>query len=87
VKILKWTPRSSNTLRAHFDLQLDSGIILGNCGLQEKEGSRWISWPSQKYEKRDGTIAYAPIVSFASRTIGNALRDAVLDLIESEGRA
>jgi len=62
-----WKPLEKNSLRGFLTLTLSSGLILNNCQLLETGADRWIGLPSQRFKLRDGSMAYVPIVEFATR--------------------
>ena len=48
-----------NTLIGCFDLQMPSGLIVRGAMLFEKNGKRWIGFPSREWVKSDGTKSYS----------------------------
>lgn len=68
---------------ARFDLALDNGMIIRRCKVMVKDGSKWISYPSEKYLK-DGETKYYSYIFFADRAASDAMRDHILSLIESK---
>jgi hypothetical protein len=71
-----------NTLIGSFDLQMPSGLIVRGAMLFEKDGRRWVSFPSKEWTKQDGTKAYSPILEFADRSIAGKFQAAVLPFVE-----
>jgi hypothetical protein len=71
-----------NSLRGVFDLELPSGLKINRCMLFEKNGKRWVGFPSEKFTKRDGTTSYSPILEFSSREVSDKFQKAVLPLAE-----
>jgi hypothetical protein len=69
-----------NSLIGSFDLEMPSGLIVRGAMLFEKEGKRWVNFPSKEYQKQDGTKGYFPLLEFASREISDKFRDKVLPL-------
>ena len=65
--ISNWKEHNKNTLRGFFTITLPSGIVINNCSLHDKGGSRWIGLPSSQFKKHDGTTVYARLVEFASK--------------------
>jgi hypothetical protein len=68
------------TLIGSFDLEMPSGLIVRGAMLFEKDGKRWVNFPSKEYQKHDGTKGYFPLLEFASREISDKFRDKVLPL-------
>jgi hypothetical protein len=85
--ISNWKAFSKNTLRGFFSLTLDSGMTVHKCSLHEKNGQRWIGLPTEKYAKRDGTVAYSVLVEFTSRQVGDNFRKQVIAALEAQGLA
>ena len=85
--ISEWKTFEKNTLRGFFTVTLPSGLVIHKCSLHEKNGSRWIGLPAEKYTKRDGTTSYIHIVEFSSRTAADNFRDQVIRALESQGIA
>lgn len=84
-EILEFKPLVKSTLRGFFSVRLPSGMILHNCTLHEKGGSRWIGPPSQKYERQGGVPGWAPIVEFASRDASDKFKDLCLAALDAKG--
>jgi hypothetical protein len=69
-----------NSLVGSFDLEMPSGLIVRGAMLFEKNGARWVNFPSKEYQKQDGSKGYFPLLEFASREISDKFRDKVLPL-------
>jgi len=70
------------SLVGSFDLEMPSGLIVRGAMLFEKDGRRWVSFPSKEWTKQDGTKGYFPLLEFASREIGDKFQKQVLPLAE-----
>jgi hypothetical protein len=46
-------------------LQLSSGLILHNCCVQYKKGSRWISIPAKQSDNPSDEKSWAVLIEFA----------------------
>jgi hypothetical protein len=79
--IKNFKPFEKNTLRAFFDVELPSGMILCGCTLHEKEGRRWVGLPAKPYTKDDGSQSWVKIVDFADRDKAKQFRDLVLPAV------
>jgi hypothetical protein len=62
-----WKPLEKGSLRGFLTLTLSSGLVLNNCQLLETGKERWIGLPSQRFQKRDGSTEYIPIVEFTTK--------------------
>ena len=51
--------------------------------LHEKNGKRWINFPSKEWTKQGGAKAYSPLIEFASPEVRDRFQGAVLPLAES----
>ena len=49
-----------------FDLEMPSGLKINGVMLFEKDGGRWIGFPSKEWTKRDGAKGFSPFIEFAS---------------------
>ena len=72
------------SLVGSFDLEMPSGLIVRGCMLFEKNGKRWVNFPSKEYQKSDGSKGYFPLLEFASREISDKFQTKVLPLAEKE---
>jgi hypothetical protein len=75
-------PLNKDSLRGFFDLETRSGLIVRGAMLFEKNGKRWVGFPSKEWTKQDGTKGYNPLLEFASREISDKFQAAVLPLAE-----
>lgn len=58
---------TKNTLRAFFDLQLPSGMILRGCTLHISHGKHWVGMPARSYENTAGATTWTPVVDFRDK--------------------
>jgi hypothetical protein len=70
------------TLLGFFDLEMPSGLIVRGAMLFEKNGKRWIGFPSKEWVKSDGTKGYMPLLEFADRAIADKFQFQVLPAVE-----
>lgn len=75
-------PMRRGTLIGFFDLEMPSGLIVRSAMLFEKNGKRWVGFPSKEWTKGDGTKGYSPLLEFASRATADKFQAAVLPLVE-----
>jgi DNA-binding cell septation regulator SpoVG len=66
-RVSNWRAHEKNTLRAFLTLTLPSGLILHNCSFHAKDQEQWIGLPTRQYKTGEGTVAYAPLIEFASK--------------------
>ncbi len=71
-----------NTLLGSFDLELPSGLKINGIMLFEKNGKRWVNFPSREWVRPDGTKSYSPLLEFASRGVADKFQAQVLPLAE-----
>jgi hypothetical protein len=71
-----------NSLIGFFDLEMPSGLIVRGVMLLEKNGKRWINFPSKEFAKQDGTRGFIPLLEFSTREISDRFQGAVLPLAE-----
>ena len=48
--------------------------------LFEKNGKRWVGFPSKEWTKSDGTKSFFPLIEFANRSISDRFQSIVLPL-------
>jgi hypothetical protein len=70
-----------NTLRAIFDLETASGLILRGCALHLSSGRWWVGLPAQSYTTPTGAKSWAPIVDFRDRATKTKFQQLALDAI------
>jgi hypothetical protein len=87
MKISDFKRFEKNTLRAFFTVELASGMVIHKCTLHEKNGSRWIGLPAEKYTKPGGAIAYSVLIEFTCRQVADNFRRQVLLALEAAGLA
>lgn len=54
------------------------GIEIHNCSLNEKGANRWVSLPSQVYEK-DGEKKYSPYITFQNKDHYKKFQELILE--------
>lgn len=73
---------NKNTLIGVFDIEMPSGLIVRGAMLFEKNGRRWVGFPSKEWTKPDGTKSYSPLLEFSSKEIADKFQTLVLPLAE-----
>ncbi len=81
MRILNVKRVDKNTLRAVFDLQLSSGVIIHGAMLHSRDGREWIAMPGKPYES-GGKQCWANLISFADKEIEKAFQRAALAAIK-----
>jgi len=71
-----------NTLVGKFDLEMPSGLKISGMMLFEKDGKRWVNFPSREWVGDDGAKQYSPFLEFASKEARGRFQTAVLPLAE-----
>lgn len=71
------------TIVAEFSVLLPTGLELRKMTLWEKEGRKWIGFPSEKYQAKDGTTKYAPYYRFEDRAADDAFKEKILALLSA----
>lgn len=82
VRISNWKPFEKNTLRGFFTATLESGMIINDLMLHEKNGKRWIASFARDYQDARGDTQYSPIVTFVDRTHTDRFRELVLEALD-----
>ena len=73
---------NKNTLIGVFDVEMRSGLIVRGAMLFEKNGKRWVGFPSKEWVKQDGAKSYSPLLEFSSREVADRFQAAVRPLAE-----
>lgn len=89
MNVRDFKPMRKNTLLGFFTLALDSGLVIKECSLHEKDGKRWFSFPGKpQLDKHgnamrdiNGKILYANIIALDDRTRNAKLQGLVLDAL------
>jgi hypothetical protein len=76
--------RTQNSLVGTFDVEMPSGLIVRGAMLLEKNGSRWINFPSKEWIKSDGSKGFFPLLEFKDRATRDRFQAHVLPLAEAE---
>jgi hypothetical protein len=61
---------NKNSLIGRFDLEMPSGMVIRDMLLLESGGRRWCNFPSEKYEKSDGSISPCSVLGCCLLRIG-----------------
>ena len=69
-----------NTLVGVFDLEMPSGLKINGVMLHEKNGKRWVQFPSKEWLTPDGEKRYLPLIEFASNDVRDRFQALVLPL-------
>ena len=80
--ITEWKPYSKNTLVGFFSATLPSGLILHDLMLHDRNGARWVAFPSREWKDAQGEKQYARFIEFRDRPAADRFRDAVLDALD-----
>jgi hypothetical protein len=89
VTILEWRPLRKNSLLGFAKIQLPSGMVVSDVTVLASERGPWASPPSKPMISRDGAvlkddngkIKYAPVISFASKTLRDRFSHAVIEAL------
>ena len=85
VELLKFRKFSKNTLQGFADFLITPpGIEVRDCPVHEKEGRRWVNFPAQEFEGRDGTKSWAPYVKFPDRDDYQIFNKAAVEALAAE---
>ena len=65
--ILNLKPLDRNTLRAVFDLELPSGLVICGAMLHTKNNHWWVGLPGKPFTKQDGSQFWSRIIDFRDK--------------------
>jgi DNA-binding cell septation regulator SpoVG len=82
MRIEDWRPFEKGSLCGFFSLVLVSGLIIHDVALFEKNGSRWVSLPAQKFIDQSGKTGYKQILEFTDRAASDRFRQQVLEAVD-----
>ena len=59
MEIKNYKPIDKGCLKGRFDVTVPQwGLTLRDCALFEKEGDKWVNFPSRPYKAEDGTTKH-----------------------------
>lgn len=65
MEIENYKPMNNGYLKAKFDVIIaEWGLTIRDCCLFDKNGTKWVSMPSRKYQDTDGSSKYFTFVAF-----------------------
>jgi hypothetical protein len=80
----KFQPYVRNTLQGFVTLRvIDWGLVIHDCTFHIKGSSAWIGFPSKKYDTKDGTTAWTPLLEHASDDDRKQFQSAAVKAIEN----
>lgn len=71
-----------NTLQAFLSLELPSGMVLNECLLHEKNGSRWVNLPARECANSNGEKSWKPMVAFSDEDARKRFQVAALAAVD-----
>jgi hypothetical protein len=80
--VTNWKAHEKNTLRGFLSINLPSGLVIHNCTLHQKNGSRWLGLPARQYVKDDGSTSYTPLIEFATKDARQRFQAAALEAVD-----
>lgn len=83
MEIINYRKIEQGFLVASFDVIIPNwgNIIFKKCKLFNKNGHRWVSFPSNKFEK-DGKTLYTPNVAFQEKQTHKKFEIKLIELID-----
>jgi hypothetical protein len=82
IEIVSFKPFVKNTLQGFATVRLTNiGLEIRDATLHQKNGKRWIQFPSKAYEKNGKTL-WSAIVDFYDRTRGDQFQRTALDALD-----
>jgi len=84
IKILKYKPIDKNHLMGFVDILVEKwGMKFYGISVCQKDGKKWISFPSRNYEK-DGEKVYLEYYGFEDKNMRQRFNDEVLKALEND---
>lgn len=81
MEILRYRAINKGAVVGSFDVRIPKwGVIINDCTLFEKDGRRWISFPSKPYES-EGQKKYFPMIQFVQKDHMAKFTEAVMPLL------
>jgi hypothetical protein len=81
-QVLEFKKFERNTLVGFLSLELPSGMVIHNCTLHKKEGSRWVGLPARPFDKTDGGKGWSPLIEFSSKTARDRFQTEALAAVD-----
>ena len=82
IEIINFRSYEKNTLRGFLEIALPSGMCIRDLTVHEKDGSRWIAYPSKPYQDKDGNTKYMNQVYFPDKTVHSNFQKQVLGALD-----
>lgn len=68
IECIKYTPMNKGYLLGFADIYVPKmGIEIFGCGIYEKSGRRWCSFPAREYTDKEGKKKYMPYIRFRNK--------------------
>jgi hypothetical protein len=78
--VLNFKPFDKNTLRAVFDIELASGMVICGAMLHTKNDRWWVGRPAKSYTKSDGSLSWTKVIDFRDKATGERFQELILPL-------
>jgi hypothetical protein len=78
--VINFRPYQKNSLKAFFDVRLQSGLIICGCTLHQYGSKFWVGLPGKQYTAADGSHAYSKVVDFYDKHSRDRFQAVVLPL-------
>lgn len=83
LRIVSFRRYEQRTLRGYLSVELPSGLVLHDCTVHEREGSRWVGLPRKSYTDRDGAEQWQAVVEIPDRARRDRFSEQVLAALDA----
>ena len=84
---MKYTPINKGSLLGYADLYVHKmGLEIYGCSLHEKNGHKWLNFPSREYINDAGEKKYASIIKFKEKSHMEMFQKLAITAIEKNAQ-
>ena len=85
IECIRYKPINKGTLLGYVDLHIfKTGLEIYDCSFHQKEGRRWINFPSREYTDEKGEKKYFSVVRFRDKSLMEEFSKAAKEAIEKK---
>ena len=81
MRIVTFRQYEKNTLKGFLEVELPSGMLIRDISWHQRDDKEWISLPSRKFEKQDGSDGWSNLVDFVDSDTYWKFAKAVIDAL------
>jgi hypothetical protein len=83
MKIKSFRSYEKGMLQGFFEVELPSGMCVRDLTLHNKDGSRWVGYPSKPYQDDEGNTKYQNQIYFPDKAVHHQFQERVLSALDA----